>query len=202
MTVKIRSACSADAPALSRICLLTADAGKSAEHLHDYPELPGLVWALPYVELPTTWGFVMESDGKVVGYIVGSKDTPTYETYARTHRWPALSQQYPPEAMRQPADQSYAALLTNFRVLPKTTLDFASAHIHIDILPSYQGQGWGRRLIEHAFEYLQHQDVDGVWLITNPRNVAAGAFYRKMGFESIPGSPENHLGLRFAEMEC
>jgi hypothetical protein len=75
MPISIRQASVDDAPALSRICLLTADAGKSAEDLHNFPELPGLLWAVPYVHLPTTWGFVMvdEINGEVVGYIVGSK---------------------------------------------------------------------------------------------------------------------------------
>ena len=36
-----------DETALSKICLLTCDAGQSGESLHDYPELPGLVYAVP-----------------------------------------------------------------------------------------------------------------------------------------------------------
>ncbi|KAJ7071332.1 acyl-CoA N-acyltransferase [Mycena amicta] len=203
MTVKIRPACVDDAPALSRICLLTADSGKSAEHLHEFPELPGLVWAVPYVNLPTTWGFVMEEDnGEIVGYIVGSKDTPRYEKYARDNLWPVLASNYPVESTRLPADEAYAKLLQDFRVLPQTTVDFAPAHLHIDILPSHQGKGWGRKLIEHAAQYLQSEGIDGVWLIMNPRNIAGGKFYQKLGFKSIQGSPANHLGLRFEAMGC
>src|ERR1700761_2348388 len=112
MAIKIRPASVNDAPALSRICLLTADAGKSAEHLHKFPELPGLVWAVPYVSLPTTWGFVLEEDnGEVVGYIVGSKDTPVYEKHAAEHLWPVLAERYPLSAATAPADQQYAKLL-------------------------------------------------------------------------------------------
>ncbi|KAJ6626946.1 hypothetical protein B0H10DRAFT_1997340 [Mycena sp. CBHHK59/15] len=45
--------------------------------LHDFHKLPGLVWAVPYVTLPTTWAFVMEDEcsGEVVGYIVGPEPT-------------------------------------------------------------------------------------------------------------------------------
>ncbi|KAF7306435.1 N-acetyltransferase domain-containing protein [Mycena indigotica] len=203
MPLKIRRACIDDAPALSRICLLTADSGGTAEHLHEFPELPGLVWAVPYVTLPTTWGFVLEEDdGKVVGYIVGSLDTATYENFARKNLWPVLAKRYPLEGMSLPADQAYARLLQDFRQLPQTTLDFAPAHLHIDILVSHQGRGWGRRLIEHAARHLQQEGIEGVWLIMNPRNIAAGSFYRKLGFESIMGSPTNHLGLRFGTMAC
>ncbi|KAJ7037529.1 acyl-CoA N-acyltransferase [Mycena alexandri] len=172
MAIKIRPASAHDAPALSRICLLTADAGQTAEHLHDFPELPGLVWAVPYVNLPTTWGFVMEEDsGDIVGYIV-------------------------------PADQHYTQLLRKMRVLPETTLAFAPAHLHIDILGSHQKQGWGRKLIETAVEYLRCEGVDGVWLVMNPKNVNARKFYERLGFRSIEGSPENHVGLKFDSWAC
>ncbi|KAK7064705.1 hypothetical protein R3P38DRAFT_2826048 [Favolaschia claudopus] len=157
MVVRIRPAIAQDAPALSRICLLTADAGKSAEHLHDFPELPGLVWAVPYVTLPSTWGFVMEeeSSGEVVGYIVGAKDTVAYEAYAAENLWPVLSKRYPLSVAVKPADQFYTQLLANFRTLPKTTLEFSRAHLHIDILGSHQKQGWGRKLVQRAVEYLR-----------------------------------------------
>ena len=46
MVLKIRKAAKGDAPALSRIWLLTANAGSSAEALHDFSELPGLVYCL------------------------------------------------------------------------------------------------------------------------------------------------------------
>lgn len=55
----IRRATKADSPALSKICLLTADAGESAEHLHTMGELPGLMWAEPYVHVPSAVGFVL-----------------------------------------------------------------------------------------------------------------------------------------------
>ncbi|KAJ7785730.1 hypothetical protein B0H16DRAFT_1753582 [Mycena metata] len=156
MAIKIRPATPHDGPALSRICLLTADAGQTAEHLHDFPELPGLVWAVPYLNLPTTWGFVMEEDsGEVVGYIVGSSNTRVYEDYAREHLWPVLTKKYPPSIAVKPADQHYTQLLQKMRVLPETTLAFAPAHLHIDILGGYQKQGWGRKLIETAVEYLR-----------------------------------------------
>jgi hypothetical protein len=41
MTLKIRKATEEDEASVSRICLLTADAGASATALHDFGELPG-----------------------------------------------------------------------------------------------------------------------------------------------------------------
>ncbi|KAJ7275580.1 acyl-CoA N-acyltransferase [Mycena haematopus] len=204
MTVKIRSASVQDASAMLRICLLTADAGKTAEHLHDFPELPGLVWAVPYLTLPTTWGFVMEEEnsGEVVGYIVGSKDTRAYEKYAAENVWPALAKKYPPSAAVKPADQHYTRLLQKMRVLPETTLAFSPAHLHIDILESHQRQGWGRKLIQTAVQYLAAEGADAVFLVMNPKNANACKFYERLGFRSIEGSPENHIGLKFEDWAC
>ncbi|KAJ7139549.1 acyl-CoA N-acyltransferase [Mycena epipterygia] len=187
MAVKIRPASIHDAPALSRICLLTADSGQSAEHLHDFPELPGLVWAVPYVTLPTTWGFVMEeeSNGEVVGELVASAG-PEISTVGRNEtRRPVLH-----------------PVVAEMRILPATTTAFSPAHLHIDILASYQKQGWGRKLIQMAVEYLRGQGIDGVWLVMNPKNMNACKFYEKLGFASIEGSPENHVGLRFESWAC
>jgi len=203
MSITIRRAREDDAPALSRICLLTGDAGASAEHLHDYGELPGLIYAIPYVKLPTTWGFVMV-DGttdEVVGYIIGSKDTRAYEKYAAEHWWPALVEKYPPSLAKKPDDERYMKLFANMHTAPDAVIAFAAAHLHIDILEAYQGRGWGRRLITTAIEYLKSEKVegDGVWLGMDPRNVKARAFYERLGFKRVEGADENLLGVKFAD---
>lgn len=213
MTLTIRKALESDAPSLSRICLLTADAGESAEALHDYGELPGLVYAVPYVKLPTTWGFVLvdrddtnapvdeseqlgNENEKVVGYILGSFDTRAFEKHAADIWWPALAEKYPPSFARKPADERYMKLLRDMHTAPDDNIAFAPAHLHIDILPEYQKKGWGRRLIEEAIEHLR-TEVGGVWLGLDPRNEGAKTFYRKLGFEDIDGAPEGNMGLKF-----
>ncbi|RDB22807.1 Pheromone-regulated membrane protein 10 [Hypsizygus marmoreus] len=199
MPITIRRATEADAPALSRICLLTAQAGTSAEHLHDFGELPGLAYAVPYVKLPTTWGFVMEDDltKEVVGYIVGSKDTRAYEAYAAEHWWPALVEKYPTSLAKKPGDVHYMKLFRKMHTAPEANIAFAAAHLHIDILEPYQRQGWGRKLITTAIEYLKEENIvgDGVWLGMDPRNEAARKFYLRLGFKNIEGADENQLDL-------
>lgn len=59
-------------------------------------------------------------------------------------------------------DQQYAQLLRKMCVLPESTLRFSPAQLHIDILGSYQKQGWGRKLIETAVEFLRSEGIDGV----------------------------------------
>ncbi|KAF9055476.1 acyl-CoA N-acyltransferase [Hymenopellis radicata] len=193
----IRKATEADTPSLSRICLFTADAGNSAEHLHDFGELPGLLYAVPYAKIPVTcWGFVLEDQGEIVGYVLGSADTRAFESYASEHWWPPLAEKYPPSLAKKPADERYMNLLRNMHTAPDVNIAFSKAHLHIDILPKYQGKGWGRKLIEAAVEYLKSINVAGVWVGMDPRNVNARAFYERLGFKVIGGT-ESNMGLAF-----
>ena len=201
MSCFIRKATEADIPALSRICLLTADAGSSAEALHDYPELPGLLFSVPYVKLPTTWAFVLvdDSNGETVGYIVGSKDTREFERYAEEHWWPPLAEKYPPSLAKKPADEKYMKFLQKMFRAPEENIAFATAHLHINILPEYQKKGLGRKMIDRAVEYLKEEKVEGngVWLGMDPRNDNARKFYERMGFRPIEGVPDTNMGLKF-----
>ncbi|KAJ7507956.1 acyl-CoA N-acyltransferase [Mycena galericulata] len=200
MSITIRRANEADAPSLSRICLLTADAGKSAESLHDFGELPGLVYAVPYVKLPTTWAFVMVDESRenqVVGYVVGSKDTRAYEKYAGQHWWPAHAEKYLPSDMVREADKKYANLLRNMSTTEEPNIAFSPAHLHINILEEYQGHGWGRKLIETAVDYLKGEGTKGVWLGMDPRNANARKFYERLGFVGFEGSLPDVVGLKF-----
>ncbi|KAF7332031.1 N-acetyltransferase domain-containing protein [Mycena kentingensis (nom. inval.)] len=133
MSPTIRKATAADESALSRICLLTADAGKSAEALHDHKELPGLVYSVPYVHLPTTYAFVLVDGDVVVGYIVGSKDTRAYEQHAEEDWWPKHAERFPPNAMVREADKeirSDAAEDANGRPGQDRLLSGAFTHKH------------------------------------------------------------------------
>lgn len=180
MSLTIRKATEADTPALSRICLLTANAGKSAEHLHEYGELPGLVFSVPYVKLPTTWAFVLvdESD-EAIGYIVGSTDTRAYEKYAAQHWWPQLAEKYPPSLAIKPDDKRYMNLFQKMSTVPDANIAFAAAHLHINILKGRDMKG------------------AGVCLGLDPRNLEARKFYKRVGFTQIEGE-DDQMGLRFA----
>ncbi|KAF7352665.1 Pheromone-regulated membrane protein 10 [Mycena venus] len=191
MSVTLRKATIADAPSLSHICLVTADAGKSAEALHDFGELPGLVYAVPYVNLPTTWAFVLvdgSKDDLVVGYIVGSTDTRAYEKSAAKNWWPVQAEKYLPSAMVREGDKRYADLLRNMHTAPDANIAFSPAHMHINILEEYRGQGWGRRMIQTAVDYLKEQGINRLWLGMDPRNTEARKFYERLGFTGFEGS--------------
>ena len=202
MTISIRLASESDEASVSRICLLTASAGSSAEDQHNHGEFPGLVYAVPYLKLPTTFGFVLIDDDtfRVVGYILGSSDTRAYERAAEAIWWPALRAKYPVEGPEKingtEADIRHMDLFRKMHTAVEEQIVFSPAHIHIDILPEYQRQGWGRKLIGRAVVYLRNLDIDGLWVGLDPKNKKAKLFYRKLGFEDIQRSGTN-MGLQF-----
>lgn len=65
--ITVRPARQSDHDVIKRICLETAYEGKSAAPYLTIPELPALVWTLPYISLPTGFGFVMVEQGVPAG---------------------------------------------------------------------------------------------------------------------------------------
>ena len=57
-----------------------------------------------------------------------------------------------------------------------------AAHLHIDLLPSCQGHGTGRRLIQRLCEHLTKKGIPGVMLNVANDNAGAKHFYEKCGF--------------------
>ncbi|KAI0092642.1 acyl-CoA N-acyltransferase [Irpex rosettiformis] len=218
----IRPTTSADSPAVSRICLLTADAGVSAESLHEAGELPGLMYSEPYVHLPECYAFVLvdptlgkEGEGEVVGYVLGSFDTRGFEQSRLTKWFPPYCKKYPlsaadaqvvtedtPAYLRilTPQDKHYIRTIHNPQIATATQVAFSPAHLHINILPQYQHQGWGRRLVGQAVKYLKEEKgLDRLWLGMDPRNTNAKKFYARLGFKEIPNTPVGTVGLKFED---
>ena len=67
-------------------------------------------------------------------------------------------------------------------------VDAYPAHLHIDLLPALQGQGFGRRLIDTLRAALAARGVPAVHLGLDPANTAARAFYDRLGFHELPSS--------------
>ena len=55
-------------------------------------------------------------------------------------------------------------------------------HIHIDILPEYQGKGLGRLLMQKLVEKLRAEGVEGIHLMKAGDTEGSERFYEKVGF--------------------
>jgi ribosomal protein S18 acetylase RimI-like enzyme len=190
--MKLRRARPEDAAALAEICVLTGHRGQDARGVYTDPGLLAAMYLLPYLALAPAWCWVCceASDDKdadtAAGYIVGSPDTRAFAQHAEAQCWPALRVRHP---LPTPADDSLQARLTRaLHTGPPTDLPFLNshpAHLHIDLLPSAQGRGVGRRLMGTFIDALCEANVPGVHLGVSAHNPGAIAFYRRVGFETL-----------------
>jgi ribosomal protein S18 acetylase RimI-like enzyme len=182
-----------DEPAIAEICLLTADAGADGTGILEDDELWAQIFVLPYVARHPDLAFVVETDdGRVVGYIVGTSDTPAFEDWFHDEWWPVRGEPWPQpevEGSRQDALLRYAYAR---RGGAEPYGDEYPAHLHIDLLPEAQGQSWGRRLIQTLVQALREQGVSGLHLVAGSDNAGAIAFYPRVGFTAIP----SHAGTQ------
>lgn len=61
------------------------------------------------------------------------------------------------------------------------------AHLHVDILKEYCGQGYGVQLMNTLFDHLRENGVRGVQLLVDASNQRAQKFYLRSGFKILAG---------------
>lgn len=128
-----------------------------------------------YIEKEPENCFVLDDDGKAVGYIICTQD---YDKYKEIFDKEYLPLNKPLKA------ELYNWAATSTVLHNKYKADYP-AHLHIDLLPDYHRQGWGGRLLNTLFEHLRSKEIKGVMLTTGPDNISACKFYEKYGFTQI-----------------
>ena len=178
-----------DLPGLYRVCRLTGDGGHDASGQYSDPDLLGHVWAGPYAVGPRAVALVVHDDAGVAGYCLGAPDTLEFEEWLNNEWFPPLRQRYP----RDQATAGDQWLIDRIHAWPPTDPELLAtypAHLHIDLLPRLQGQGWGRRLITELGARLHAAGAGGIHLGVNPANAAAIAFYERLGFHVVKRTHE------------
>jgi ribosomal protein S18 acetylase RimI-like enzyme len=135
-----------------------------------------------------------DGTGRGVGYILGTVDTRAFAGQWTEQFIPVLEDQGIPKpdsdtntnwhenlpgALGLLAYSPDQVLHDNFPEL----LGQYPSHLHIDILPSHQGRGGGRVLMQTFLEALRKQGSRGAHLGMNASNDGAMKFYRRMGFQ-------------------
>jgi ribosomal protein S18 acetylase RimI-like enzyme len=59
------------------------------------------------------------------------------------------------------------------------------AHLHIDLLPAFQGQGHGRQLMETFYAAAAAAGATGVYVAVMTSNLLAQGFYHRLGFTHL-----------------
>jgi ribosomal protein S18 acetylase RimI-like enzyme len=132
------------------------------------------------------------ADEKVVGFIGGTHDTAAQARgFRRRMAWRIPLRLFLFTSWRYPRTFRNALALSKMREGMPGGEKAAQihrrypAHLHINLLPGYQGQGIGSRLMRHFEAHLVDLGVPGVHLVTSNHNRKAVPFYKKLGFTVI-----------------
>jgi ribosomal protein S18 acetylase RimI-like enzyme len=197
---KIRPYRPSDRDAVYDICIRTGDAGQDATATYDDPNILPEIFAGPYVTLEPEFAFMLaDDDDRAVGYILGVPDTERFAQRFAAEWLPTVADRYPPLG-RPPAtrDEIMRDILHHPERMVIPMLAAYPAHLHIDVLPEHQRSGFGRELVLTLVDALRAAGVPAVHLGMVTSNIAARAFYDRVGFHvlDVPGSDDiTYLGL-------
>lgn len=179
-----------DLDRLYEICVRTADSGGDASALVDDQRLYGSIYAAPYGLFEPDHAFVIDDgDGSAVGYVLGVPDSRSFEERCERDWWPSLRQHHPIGSGGSDLDELLIAMIHHPHTADDDVVATHPSHLHIDLLPEAQGNGWGRRLMEALFAALRASGSPGVHLGVSPRNERAVGFYRHLGFTELSSHP-------------
>ncbi|MBV1856069.1 GNAT family N-acetyltransferase [Catellatospora tritici] len=184
---KIRPYRPSDRDAVYEICVLTAHNGGDARPHYQDPGILPEIFAGPYVHLDPQFAFVLADDeDRAVGYIIATGDTERFVRRFRQEWLPLVADRYPPlDGEAATSDEVMRWLLHRpERMVVPALVDYP-AHLHIDLLPEYQRQGWGRQFVDTLAEALAAAGVPAVHLGMVTENTAARAFYNRIGLHVI-----------------
>ncbi|WP_212912949.1 N-acetyltransferase [Streptomyces sp. TS71-3] len=176
-----------DRPALDDICIRTGHQGGDARELYTDPALLSTIFAAPYAEMEPELTFVLDDGtGRAVGYVLGTADTPRFADRFRDEWLPQVTGRYPvpTEAPTTPTEIMVMLLHHPERMVRPGLAEYP-AHLHIDLLPEWQGRGFGRALMHRFLDELHGRGVPAVHLSMVTANVKARAFYDRLGFREL-----------------
>lgn len=182
-----------DLDALYRICLLTGWSGQDATEHYDDPKLVGHIHAAPYGVLRPECALVVEDEEGVGGYIIGAADTPAFDADLEAKWWPALRAEYAdPAGVRyrdMTPDQRLCRQIHHPQPMPAAVTEPYPAHLHIDLLPRFQGRGLGKRLIDQWRQLARGFGAHGMHLGVGAANERAVRFYEAYGLTRLDVGP-------------
>jgi len=191
-----------DRGAVRRIAYDTAFFGNSAEVFFDSRELLEDLLTSYYLDHEPESCFVAESQGRVIGYLIGSKD---YLALGKRAQGKVL-----PRLLGKSILQGALLKRKNFIFIIKlmrsffrgelSSPDFSREYpavLHINLADGFRNLGIGSRLMDAFFGYLARQKVKGVHLATFSEN--ARRFYQRQGFTLLHTAKRTYFAYLLAK---
>lgn len=184
-----------DRDAVFTVCHKTGFFGEDASPHFGDKKLFGILFSSYYIDYEPENAFVVEDGKEVKGYIIGTSDTiGQIEGFSQLVIPRAIKRMFMRTIFRYPKDILFLIALKGHeeferRLYKEELLEKYPAHLHINLLPDYQGKGLGSRLLKKFEERMRRSKVSGIHLVTSTENKKAIPFYRKMGYEVIDELP-------------
>lgn len=185
----LRDARPGDEPGAYHVCLKTGNFGQDGEPFYrDDPDALGRIFVGPYLAYEPELSLILEDTDGICGYALGAADSHRF--YARYEaEWrPDLCRRFP-EPPGDPNTWTRVQMVHSWYHHPDYYCPepYAAypAHLHIDLLPRAQGQGWGRRMMEAVMDRLRRRGIRGAHLGVSIQNQPAFGFYQRLGFREL-----------------
>lgn len=182
-----------DRPGVEAVCIATGLSGRLPDLFCD-AELFAKLWLAPFLEGEPDSCWVVEDDGRIVGYLVGSA-RPGFKARALRCLLPYLRQ-----ALGRWARGNYRnhppsgrflrwLFLRSWRETPAAPS--GAGNFHFNLLPEYQGQGTlGADLGYRFLDHLRQRGVAHFYIHVFVAHWLRGyAFYRRLGFRTYDLRP-------------
>jgi ribosomal protein S18 acetylase RimI-like enzyme len=176
-----------DHDAVYDVCVRTGAAGQDARGLYSSDDLLGDIYAGPYLYLVPEHAYVLDNGQRAVGYVIGTASTEDFVAAYRAEWLPLMRGRYEPPPS-PPASEEQRKLDDMFhpeRMLRPELAPYP-AHLHINLLPDYQGAGHGRLLVSTFLASVAAVGATSCHLTVRKANTAAMRFYARLGWQQIP----------------
>lgn len=175
-----------DREAVYDICVRTGAAGRDARGLYSSDVLLGDIYAGPYLLLAPEHAYVLDDGNRAVGYVIGTASTEDFVAAYHADWLPRMRGRYEPPGP-QPASEEERKLLDMFHPERMLRPELAPhpAHLHINLLPGYQGAGHGRAMVSTFLSSVAVAGATSCHLAVRKANTAAMPFYDKLGWRRI-----------------
>ena len=185
MSFKIRKANYSDLPYIYNICLKTGKSGSDAsDYLYDKFSI-AQYFAAPYLHFDIDSCLILENEGIPTGYIIGCSNTSEFNKWMNEEWLPELRKKYPPEIECKSPLESFIVKKINSDIEEEDYFKDYPSHLHIDLLETAQGKGFGKKLLYDFFKLMKTKNVKGLHLGVGLNNKNAIEFYKKTGFDVI-----------------
>ncbi len=187
-----------DRETIRDICRRTGQRGNPTEVYFEDEELSPILYVDYYLDYEPDLCFVAEQDGRVVGYLLGCKDTRRYMRVLLTRILPRLFFRFfwKIATFQYRRRTTYQTLWWMFsrswREAPRVPLDTYPAHGHINLSPEYQGPRIGHRFYRMLRQELLRRDVTAIHVIIaeeEGKEAHSNYFIRKLNFELVESKP-------------